>query len=377
MKKNWILSLFYILALSLYKSKQTCDLYMTDYKAIDFFCGGGGMTYGLRQAGINVIAGVDFDPQCKETYEVNNPNSIFIEANIQELPVEYFENRFAINKNDDNLILIGCSPCQYYSIINTSREKSKKSKDLLMDFKRFVDYYNPGYVLVENVPGLKTNAQSVLPIFLNFLKDKDYAIQEKVIDLSYYGVPQSRKRFSLIASRVNKDISLPMPNEKRTLLKDFIGFDNGFPPIPAGYKDFTPFKHTTSGLSKVNAERLSKTRKNGGSRLDWKDDIKIQLPCFVGHDDSFVDTFGRMSWNKPAPTITTKFFSISNGRFAHPEEDRAISLREGSTLQTFPKTYIFKTESIAATAKLIGNAVPTKSARRLGEIIIYTKHQKT
>ncbi|MDR2806143.1 MAG: DNA cytosine methyltransferase [Dysgonamonadaceae bacterium] len=94
------------------------------------------------------------------------------------------------------------------------------------------------------------------------------------------------------------------------------------------------------------------------------------MKCFEGNDNSFKDTFGRMCWKKPASTITTKFFNISNGRFAHPEEDRAISLREGATLQTFPKDYDFKTTSIAATAKLIGNAVPPEYARRIGLTII-------
>lgn len=104
--------------------------------------------------------------------------------------------------------------------------------------------------------------------------------------------------------------------------------------------------------------------------MGWKDDPELQLKCYIGKDDSFKDVYGRMAWNKPASTITTKFFNISNGRFAHPEQDRAISLREGATLQTFPKDYVFKTVSVAATAKLIGNAVPPEYARRLGEIII-------
>lgn len=343
------------------------------YKAIDFFCGGGGMTYGLHQAGINVIAGVDFDKDAKNTYEVNNPSSKFILSDIKRLRSDYFEKNLGVKKNDDNLILVGCSPCQFYSIINTDKNRSLKSKDLLLNFARFIDYYNPGYVMVENVPGLKTNTESVLPKFLKFLEKKGYAIQEKVIDLSFYGVPQSRKRFSLIASRIDKNICLPMPDECRALLKDFIGIENGFPPIPAGHRDTTSFKNTTAGLSKVNMERLSKTKKNGGSRLDWKNNRQLQLPCFVGKDDSFVDTFGRLTWEKPASTITTKFFSISNGRFAHPDEDRAISLREGATLQTFPKTYVFLTESIESTAKLIGNAVPPEYARRLGAVIINSR----
>jgi DNA (cytosine-5)-methyltransferase 1 len=345
-------------------------MYAADYKAIDFFCGGGGMTCGLRQAGIRVLAGVDIDPQCKETYEANNHGSKFVEANIKELPVEYFEKEFSVKKDDDKLILIGCSPCQYYSIINTTREKSKQSKDLLMDFQRFIDYYNPGYVLVENVPGIITNKESILPVFLNFLAEKGYTTKYKVVDMSYYGVPQSRRRFSLIASRIDKNIDLPNPDEKQALLEDFIGVKNGFPLIKAGHKDETAFHNTVSGLNEICTKRLVKTPHNGGSRVSWKDDKSLQLKCFDEKDNSFKDTFGRMCWKKPASTITTKFFNISNGRFAHPEEDRAISLREGATLQTFPKTYVFKTTSIAATAKLIGNAVPPEYARRLGKIII-------
>ena len=341
-------------------------------RAIDFFCGGGGMTCGLRQAGIDVIAGVDFDVDAKETYEHNNPQSTFIQADIKRLRSNFFERKFAIKPYDDNLIFVGCSPCQYYSIINTDKEKSTKSKDLLKNFARFVEYYRPGFILVENVPGIMTNKNSILPYFLNKLKGLGYEnIIYKVVDMSKYGVPQSRKRFSLIASRIS-GVNLKMPNEDGTvsILRDFLGSTNGFPKIPAGYKDLSDFNHTTAGLSDISLKRISKTKHDGGSRLDWANDMELQLPCFIGKDDSFKDTFGRMWWDRPAPTITTKFFSISNGRFGHPEEDRAISLREGATLQTFPKDYVFRTNSIAATAKLIGNAVPCEYARRLGISII-------
>lgn len=342
---------------------------ISNYKAIDFFCGGGGMSCGLRMAGIDVIAGVDFDPDAKLTYETNNPGAKFILSDIKRLRSNYLERHLGVKQNDDHLIMVGCSPCQYYSLINTHKTKSTKSKDLLMNFARFVEYYNPGYVLVENVPGIITNKESILPNFLKFLQKKGYIyVEYKVIDLSYYGVPQSRKRFSLIASRV-RPVKLPMPDSEQALLKNYIGEWNGFPKIEAGYKDTTIFNHTVSNLSELNKRRLDKTEKNGGSRLAWKDDRELQLPCFVDRDDMFVDTFGRMAWEKPAPTITTRFYSISNGRFAHPEENRAISLREGATLQTFPKNYIFKTNSIGGTAKLIGNAVPPEYARRLGLII--------
>lgn len=341
------------------------------YKAVDFFCGGGGMTCGLRQAGIDVIAGVDFDKEAKDTYEFNNQGSVFIQSDIKNLRSNYFERKFGVLKNDDSLILVGCSPCQFYSIINTDRKKSLKSKDLLKNFARFVEYYRPGYVLVENVPGIVTNKDSILPYFLKKLEELGYKNPVyKIIDMSRYGVPQSRKRFSLIATRLeNVEIHLPMADEKISILKDAIGENNGFSKINAGHKDLSDFNHTTAGLSHKCLCRLAKTTHDGGNRLDWANDPELQLDCFIGKDDCFKDTYGRMWWDKPASTITTKFFSISNGRFGHPEEDRALSLREGATIQTFPKDYIFKTNSIATTAKLIGNAVPCEYARRLGETI--------
>lgn len=341
------------------------------YKAIDFFCGGGGMTCGLRQAGIDVIAGVDIDKEAKETYEYNNKGTVFIEQDITTLETDFFEKSCSVKRNDDKLVLVGCSPCQFYSIINTDKEHSLKTKDLLMNFSRFVEYYRPGYVLVENVPGILTNKQSIWPIFKKKLEELGYGkMLYKVIDMSYYGVPQSRRRFSLIATRLeNVEVYLPQPNEKQALLSDFIGEVHGFPQISAGTKDRTLFNHTAAGLSDKSLRRLRKTSHDGGSRLCWADDPDLQLNCFIGKDDSFKDSYGRMWWNKPAPTITTKFFSISNGRFGHPDEDRAISLREGATLQTFPRDYVFKSNSIATTARLIGNAVPCEYARRLGLII--------
>lgn len=340
------------------------------YKAIDFFCGGGGMTCGLRQAGIDVIAGVDIDKEAKKTYEFNNKGTVFIDKDIRKLRSNHFEKYYGIQKNDDSLILVGCSPCQFYSIINTDKEHSLKTKDLLRNFSRFVEYYRPGYVLVENVPGILTNKQSIWPEFKKKLIELGYEnMIFKVIDLSYYGVPQSRRRFSLIATRLDIEISLPQADEKQALLSEYIGESHGFEKIEAGHKDSTDFNHTVAGLSDKCLRRLRKTKHNGGNRLDWANDADLQLKCFIGKDDSFKDSYGRMWWSKPAPTITTKFFSISNGRFGHPDEDRAISLREGATLQTFPKDYVFKSNSIATTARLIGNAVPCEYARRLGLII--------
>ncbi len=331
-------------------------------KAIDFFCSGGGMTYGMRKAGINVIGGIDFDKTVKETYEKNNPGVKFILADIFNFEEMELKNIANIEKNDDNLIFIGCSPCQYWSIIRTDKSKSKKSKDLLKEFHRFVKYFNPGFVVVENVPGLERKAEeSGLKEFVEDLMERGYEVHYDIFNLNEYGVPQTRKRFSLIASRVVKKKIVPEKSEEKPILRDFLGEKKGFPCVEAGYKDKTFFQHTVAGLSKENLEVLKKTPKNGGNSVKQRKHFKGK---------GFKDSYSRMSWDKPAPTITTKFFSISNGRFAHPEEDRAISIREGAVLQTFPKDYVFYANSMQAQARMIGNAVPPEFARRIGEAIL-------
>jgi DNA (cytosine-5)-methyltransferase 1 len=339
-------------------------------KAIDFFCGAGGMTYGMRQAGIDVIAGIDIDESCKETYEYNNPTSKFIKADIKNFTFQNLIQNTRIRRNDNNLLFIGCSPCQYWSVIRTIRTKSVETKNLLSDFQNFVDYFRPGYIVIENVPGILSHKEeSGLNVFINFLVDAKYNVTFDKVNVNDYGVPQTRKRFILIASRM-KEVKLPIKKKgNKAIVKDFLGKRNGFPSVSAGYKDESDFMHTVAGLEKINIERLSKTKKNGGTREAWEKDDRLQLETYKLHV-GFKDVYGRMSWDKPGPTITTKFFSISNGRFGHPDELRAISLREGATLQTFPKKYVFKGKSIATNAKLIGNAVPPFLSRKIAEAIL-------
>ena len=336
------------------------------------------MSFGLQQAGINVLAGIDFDPECEETYGANIKGAKYILTDVEKLKEEDLSKKTDIRRNDDDLILVGCSPCQYWTIIRTNKKKSKKSKNLLHEFHRFIKYYNPGYVVVENVPGiLNKRKESGLDKFIEDLEKRGYVIDYDVINLNNYGVPETRKRFSLIANRITNKKIFPKPNNSCPTVKDFIGEKNGFSKIPAGYKDDTVFMHTSAGLSEKNIKRLKLTPKNGGKRYAWAN-TNLQIDAYK--DDkrnvSFSDTYGRMSWDKPAPTITTKFFSISNGRFAHPEENRAISLREGATLQTFPKTYKFIGSSVSSIARMIGNAVPPLYAKQIGKIIIKNHYDR-
>lgn len=341
-------------------------------KAVDFFCSGGGMSCGMQQAGIEVIAGIDFDITCKETYEANIKGSQFLHKDVFELKEKELEKTLRLKRNDDNLLLIGCSPCQFWSIIKTDKSKSTKSKDLLKEFRRFVEYFNPGYVVVENVPGvLRRKGESGLDEFIVWLEANNYNVHAEVHEVSNYGVPQHRRRFTLIANRVsNVELKPLLKLGKKLTVRDVIGEVNGFPRVTPGNRDSSQFLHTVAGLNKLNLERLAVTPKDGGTRMSYVFDKKLAVPCHYGKVDGFKDIYGRMWWDRPAPTITTKFFSISNGRFVHPEEDRAISLREGAVLQSFPKSYIFKTKSISDTARMIGNAVPPTYAKAVGEAIV-------
>lgn len=347
-------------------------------KAIDFFCSGGGMSYGMQQAGIKILAGIDYDKSCETTYKSNIKGAEFIHADVFDLQVKDLQDKLSLKKNDDDLVLIGCSPCQFWSIINTDKSKSKRSSNLLKEFKRFVEQLKPGYVVVENVPGvLRRQEESGLNDFISWLEKNKYTVHHKIHEVSEFGVPQHRKRFTLIANRVtNKEIEPLKVNGNKLTVRDVIGVENGFPKINAGHRDSTDFKHTVAGLRDINVKRLSLTEHNGGTRMSYVNNETLAPKCHQGKTDGFRDVYGRMWWDKPSPTITTKFFSISNGRFAHPEENRAISLREGATLQSFPKNYIFKTKSIEKTARMIGNAVPPKYAEAIGKAMITNSKNK-
>ncbi len=338
-------------------------------KAIDFFCSAGGVSCGFKQAGINVLGGIDIDKKCKNTYE-KNIKAKFLHADVSSLKKEKLIKYFNITQNQDDLLFVGCSPCQYYSNIKTDKTKSSKTRLLLADFQEFVDYYRPGYVFIENVPGLDKKKGSPLADFKEFLTDKGYFFSDGVLNAKHYGVPQNRRRYILIASRINSGIALPKPNKENIkTVKDAIGDKNIFIPIQAGTIDKTRFIHTASALSSINLKRIKLTPKNGGGRTSWASIKELQLDCYKDHH-GHTDVYGRMFWDKPSPTITTRFDSLSNGRYGHPDQDRAISLREGATLQSFPLSYKFCSKDKNTTAKMIGNAVPPKLACRIAKNIL-------
>lgn len=342
--------------------------------AIDFFCSAGGVTCGFKQAGINVLGGIDIDKSCEVTYKKNN-KAKFLHADVSNLSKPEVGKYFGIRRGQRNLIFVGCSPCQYYSNIQTNKSKSETTRLLLEDFQEFVEYYRPGYVFIENVPGLDKKPKSPLANFKVFLADKGYTFDDGVLNAKDFGVPQNRRRYVLVASRLNTQIALPKPDSKKILtVFDAIGNESIFPRIEAGHKDDSDFLHSTAVLKEINLQRIISTDHNGGDRRSWPKNL--QPDCYEKHDGHY-DVYGRMYWDKPSPTITTKFVSYSNGRYGHPEQNRAISLREGAVLQSFPLTYKFYSSSQGTIAKMIGNAVPPLLAKKIGESFLSEQGSKS
>ena len=344
-----------------------------DLKAVDFFCGAGGVTCGFNQIGIEVLGGIDIDSKFEQTYELNN-KAKFINKDVSNLEPQRLQDFLSITINQDNLIFVGCSPCQYYSNLKSDKTKSELGRLLLDDFKEFVLYYKPGYVFIENVPGLETKVGSPLHRFKQALRKEGYTFDQNVLNAKYFNVPQNRRRFVLLASRLRLPrIKAKLPKQIRNkdrimTVANAIGNYNIFPKISAGEKDKTSFQHSAANLREINLERIRRTPKNGGSRNAWETDEALQLECYKKHKGHY-DVYGRLHWDRPSPTITTKFIYTSTGRYSHPEQDRAISLREGATLQSFPLNYIFYSTNQGAIATMIGNAVPPKLSEAIGESI--------
>lgn len=334
--------------------------------AIDFFCGGGGITRGLIQAGVNVIFGLDSNLECKKTYEENNRIPYLI-RDVQEVTAATLMEEFPILQDNDELLMVGCAPCQPFSILNPNNPNEHKSVNLLNEFGRIVQGIHPAHILVENVPGLRGRGEEVLQEFLGMLDAEGYRYDYGIINAKNYGVPQNRRRFILIASRRFQP-NIPPATHGEGLLPYVTVYDaiHGYPALEAGAINEDIPNHRAAGLSDINIRRLQATPANGGSRTDWPQELWLNChENFNGH----TDVYGRMVWENVAPTLTVKCFSISNGRFAHPEQNRAISLREAAALQTFPDDYIFY-GSLQEIGKQIGNAVPVLLAETIGRYIL-------
>lgn len=329
--------------------------------AIDLFCGAGGLTHGLIRSGVKVSAGFDLDAACEWAYEANN-RARYHRADISTVSGKDLER---IWTKGDVRLLAGCAPCQPFSTYrhgtNTSEDKKWR---LLYEFGRLVRETTPDLVTMENVPQLLRH--EVFRDFERDLKKIGYKVWARVVHCPDYGLPQKRQRLVLLASRFG-DIELREPThstDSYVTVRDAIAH---LPKLSAGStSDHDPL-HCASSLSPLNLKRI-KQSKPGGTWRDWHPSLVAN--CHKKESGTtYAGVYGRMSWDKQAPTMTTLCFGYGNGRFGHPEQDRAISLREAAIFQSFPETYEFAPPgeeiNFRTIGRMIGNAVPV----RLGEVI--------
>ena len=336
--------------------------------AYDFFCGAGGLTRGLLDAGIEVVAGFDRDPQRQSTYEHNNPPAKFVLSDIRDLcPAIMALPPPAVRHRE--LLLAACAPCQPFSAHRKQGIGSRGEAVLLGEFGRLVEVILPAYVLVENVPGIaRVPGFSTFRRFCRMLDCNSYQRITQIVDAKHYGVAQNRRRLVLLAAR-DRVPSLPVPTHGsarqpyRTVRQSIARF----PSIPAGGDAPEIPNHVAAAVSALNLERLRSTPHDGGDRRSWP--ARLRLPCHSGGYSGHTDVYGRMFWDRPAPALTGRCCSVSNGRYGHPEQDRAISLREAAAIQSFPDQYrFFGTRTDIA--QQVGNAVPVRLAECLGRHIL-------
>lgn len=332
----------------------------TKIRAIDFFCGAGGLTHGLQLAGIDVIAGIDIETSCQETYEYNN-SAKFINKSIIKTTAKEIKKLFDTNKNDSYTMIAGCAPCQPYSMINTRKKKDDERKTLLDEFGRVIKGVHPHFVIMENVSRLNEE-NPYFSKFIAMLENGGYKYEYKVLNAKNFSVAQNRKRLFLIATRLKK-ITLSfktLQSHAPITLKDVI---YNLEPISHAKSSERDPLHKSKLLNELNLKRIKATPKNGGLRSAWSDDLRV--PCHV-KKEVFLDNYGRLTWEKLSSTITTKFNQYYSGRFGHPEADRALSLREGALIQSFPKNYNFFGNDTEI-ARQIGNAVPVNLSKAVGQ----------
>lgn len=334
----------------------------------DFFSGCGGTSKGFQLAGLNPVFALDFDNDAASTFKKNFPDTVFSNSDITRFDHEEIEG--LISKYELTLFC-GCAPCQPFTRQNTKKPENKLDarRSLLSRFASLVEKFRPDYVFVENVPGIqKVTGNSTLTRFRKRLEAIGYNLSIGIVESQRYGVPQQRRRLVLVASKYG-DISMP----EETHMPDGAGFSSvrnwisHFPPIAAGETHPTLPNHRAACLSDLNLMRIKATPPEG-TRANWPKKLRLNCHTKSGYS-GHTDVYGRMKWDVPATGLTTRCISLSNGRYGHPEQHRAISVREAAALQTFPDSFEFF-GSLSSQAKQIGNAVPVLLAQAFGSHIL-------
>ena len=330
---------------------------------VDLFCGAGGLTHGFILEGISVQAGIDLDPACRYPYEKNN-DALFVERDITDMESDEVASLFG---DAEIRILAGCAPCQPFSTYSQRYDTRSDHKwGLLYEFGRLARDLRPDIVTMENVPSVERH--EVFEDFVADLEECGYHVWHDVVECSRYGVPQTRRRMVLLASLHGPVRMIDPTHSKPRTVRQAIG---RLRPLEAGESAPRDRLHVASALSEKNLARI-RASKPGGTWRDWPEHLVAECHR-TDTGRTYPSVYGRMEWDKPAPTMTTQCFGYGNGRFGHPEQDRAISLREAAILQSFPRNYEFvppgEPVQFTPVGRMIGNAVPVALARAIARSI--------
>lgn len=347
------------------------------YKAIEIFSGCGGLSTGLEQAGFDIIGAVEINPIAAQTYSLNHPKTKLFVSDVKEIKASKLLKTFCLKRGELDL-LAGCSPCQGFSRLRKGNSADTDPRNLLiLEFVRLVKGLWPKTIFMENVPGLidTKRGEIIFGQVKKSLEELGYNADYKVIDTAYYGVPQFRRRFVLLASRYKRHpIEIPpythahpnkiSPNSQLQPWKTVRQTFSNLPPLVNGAQDNALPLHHCSHNGILNLQRIQAIPHNGGSRSSLPE--HLVLKCHKKYPNGYRDVYGRMRWDSPSPTITGGCTNITKGRYIHPDEDRGISLLEASLLQTFSPAYQFA-GNFGQISLQIGNAVPVRLAYVMGK----------
>lgn len=334
-------------------------------EVVDLFCGVGALSHGLKLAGCNIVAGYDTDERCKHAYETNN-DAIFVASDVGALSATEIKKHYS---GVAPTVLAGCAPCQPFSSYK-HRYDEDPQWGLVEKFAQLAAEVQPDFITMENVPALKRYKDGrVFQNFKEILNEAGYPIRATIAKCELFGVPQKRRRLVVVAARGRKIGSLVPADNVGATVKNAISH---LPAIKAGEAHPDDALHIASGLSQLNMRRM-KAAKPGGTWRDWPDNLIADCHRKAS-GKTYPGVYARMTWGDPAPTMTTQCFGFGNGRFGHPEQDRAISLREAAILQSFPPNYDFlpkgEKPKMKEVGRWIGNAVPVELGRAIGISII-------
>lgn len=332
---------------------------MENITAIDLFCGSGAVTEGLKAEGFKILAAIDNDPITCKTYIMNHPEVKLIQSDICLLSPLSLKLELELEGRLD--LLVVCAPCQPFSSQNRKRASDDPRSQLFLECIKFIKVFKPRVIFFENVPGIA--GRDLLVILESELAKLGYKLgKPRMIDAADCGVPQRRVRCIMVAAQCQSTIDAFYESIRihpKISVFDAIGH---LPPLSSAQCDPDDALHFARRHKSIVLERLRHIPKDGGSRSALPDEL--ELKCHKGKVNDFPDVYGRLKWNDIAPTLTTGCTDVTKGRFAHPRDDRALTLREAAELQSFPKHYKFSGNS-GQIARQIGNAVPVKMVRTL------------